>query len=52
MLPADRSDFRPKAEGLQKLYAILNPTNPKFSSLKPESILDATFMQRIQPAGY
>ena len=52
MLAAYSSDFRPKPEGLQKIYAILSRTNPKLATLKPEAILDATFMQRIQASGY
>jgi NitT/TauT family transport system substrate-binding protein len=52
MLAAYSNDLRPKAEGLQKIYAILARTNPKLSTLKPESILDGSFMQRIQSSGY
>jgi len=52
MLAAYSSDFRPKPEGLQKFYSILSRTNPKLSNLKPEAILDSTFIQRIQTSGY
>ncbi len=52
MLAAYSSDFRPKPEGLQKIYSILSRTNPKLSTLKPETILDSTFIQRIQTSGY
>lgn len=52
MLSAYSSDFRPKPEGLQKIYAILARTNPKLGNLKPESILDPAFIQRIQASGY
>lgn len=52
MVAAYSSDLRPKPEGLQKIYTILNRTNPKLSTLKPESILDPSFMQRIQSSGY
>lgn len=52
MVAAYSSDLRPKPEGLQKIYSILSRTNPKLSTLKPESILDATFIQRIQSSGY
>ena len=52
MLAAYSSDFRPKPEGLQKIYSILSRTNPKLSTLKPETILDPTFIQRIQASGY
>ena len=52
MVAAYSSDLRPKAEGLQKIYAILSRTNPKLSALKPETILDSTFIQRIQSSGY
>jgi NitT/TauT family transport system substrate-binding protein len=46
------SDLRPKSEGLQKIYSILSRNNPKLSTLKPETILDSTFIQRIQSSGY
>ena len=52
MLAAYSNDLRPKPEGLQKIYSILARTNPKLQSLKPESILDSTFIQRIQSTGY
>ena len=52
MVAAYASDLRPKPEGLQKIYAILTRSNPKLLTLKPESILDATFIQRIQSSGY
>jgi len=52
MVAAYSSDLRPKPEGLQKIYSILSRNNPKLSTLKPESILDPTFIQRIQSSGY
>jgi NitT/TauT family transport system substrate-binding protein len=52
MLAAYSNDLRPKPEGLQKIYSILLRTNPKLSALKPESILDTSFIQRIQSSGY
>jgi hypothetical protein len=52
MVAAYSSDLTPKPEGLQKIYSILTRTNAKLSTLKPESILDATFIQRIQSSGY
>ncbi|HLN85952.1 MAG TPA: ABC transporter substrate-binding protein [Candidatus Limnocylindrales bacterium] len=52
MVAAYSSDLRPKPEGLQKIYSILSRTNPKLSTLKPETILDSTLIQRIQSSGY
>ena len=52
MIAAYSNDLRPKPEGLQKIYSILSRTNPKLSTLKPETILDSTFIQRIQSSGY
>jgi hypothetical protein len=52
MLSAYSSDFHPKPEGLHKIHTILARTNPKLGSLKPESILDPAFIQRIQASGY
>jgi hypothetical protein len=52
MVAAYSNDLKPKPEGLQKIYSILSRTNPKLSTLKPETVLDATFIQRIQSSGY
>ena len=52
MVAAYSSDLRPKPEGLYKIYTILSRTNPKLTTLKPETILDPTFIQRIQASGY
>ena len=52
MVAAYSNDLTPKPEGLQKIYSILLRTNPKLSTLKPETILDPTFIQRIQTSGY
>jgi len=52
MAAAYAADLRPKPEGLQKIYAILSRTNPRLATLKPESILDTTFIQKIQSNGY
>src|SRR5215472_14674625 len=48
MLAAYSNDLRPKPEGLQKIYSILARTNLKLLTLKPETILDTTLIQRIQ----
>jgi hypothetical protein len=52
MVAAYSSDLRPNPQGLQKSCSILSRTNPKLSTLKPETILDSTFIQRIQSSGY
>jgi hypothetical protein len=52
MVAAYSSDLRARPEGLQKIYSILSRTNPKLSTLKPETILDSSFIQRIQSIGY
>src|SRR5262245_41804085 len=52
MIAAYSSDLRPKPEGLKKIYSILTRTNPKLSTLKPESILDDALIQKIQSSGY
>jgi NitT/TauT family transport system substrate-binding protein len=52
MLAAYSSDLRPKPDGLKKIYSILLRTNPKLSTLKPESILDDALIQKIQSSGY
>jgi len=52
MAAAYSSDLRAKPEGLKKIYSILTRTNPKLSTLKPESILDDVLIQKIQSSGY
>jgi NitT/TauT family transport system substrate-binding protein len=52
MAAAYSSDLRAKPEGLQKIYSILSRTNPKLLTLKPETILDSTFIDRIQSSSY
>ena len=52
MLSAYGSDLRPKPEGVKKIYSILARNNPKLQALKPESVLDDAFIQRLQAAGY
>jgi NitT/TauT family transport system substrate-binding protein len=52
MVAAYSNDLKPKPEGLQKIYSILLRTNSKLSALKPETILDTTFIQKIQSSGY
>ena len=52
MVAAYSSDLRAKPEGLHKIYSILSRTNPKLSTLKPETILDSSFIQRIQSSRY
>jgi len=52
MVAAYSSDLRAKPEGLKKIYSILTRTNPKLSTLKPESILDDVLIQKIQSNGY
>jgi len=52
MLAAYSNDLVPKAEGIKKIYAILTRTNPKLLTLKPESILDESFIQKIHASGY
>jgi len=46
------SDLKPKPEGVKKIYSILMRTNPKLQSLKPESIIDDSLIQKIHASGY
>lgn len=52
MLAAYSSDMIPKAEGVKKIYSILARTNPKLKTLKPESIIEDSLIQKIQASGY
>ena len=45
-------DLKPKPEGVKKIYSILMRTNPKLQSIKPESIIDDSLIQKISASGY
>jgi ABC-type nitrate/sulfonate/bicarbonate transport system substrate-binding protein len=52
LLATYSSDLKPKAEGVKKIYSILTRNNPKLQSIKPESIIDDTLIQKIHASGY
>lgn len=52
MLAAYSNDLKPRPEGVKKIYTILARTNPKLLTLKPESIIDDTLIQKIHAGGY
>ncbi|HWH80371.1 MAG TPA: ABC transporter substrate-binding protein [Candidatus Binatus sp.] len=45
-------DLKPKPEGVKKIYSILARANPKLQSLKPESIIEDSLIQKIHAGGY
>ena len=51
MVAAYNIDLRPKPEGLKKIYSILARTNPKLQTLKPETIIDDSLIQKIHASG-
>ncbi len=51
-IDAYSNDLKPKPEGVKKIYSILMRTNPKLQSLKPESIIDDSLIQKIHASGY
>jgi ABC-type nitrate/sulfonate/bicarbonate transport system substrate-binding protein len=52
LLATYSTDLKPKPEGVKKIYSILLRTNPKLQSIKPESIIDDSLIQKIHASGY
>jgi ABC-type nitrate/sulfonate/bicarbonate transport system substrate-binding protein len=46
------TDFRPKVEGVKKIYAILLRANPKLQKINPASIIEDSVVQKIHDSGY
>lgn len=52
LLATYSTDLRPKPEGVKKIYSILLRNNAKLQSIKPESIIDDSLIQKIHASGY
>jgi len=42
----------PNLEGMKKLHSVLTSTNPKLASVRPETVMDATFINKLEGAGF
>jgi NitT/TauT family transport system substrate-binding protein len=42
----------PNLEGMKKLVTILSTINPKLASVKPESVVDYSFVQKLENSGF
>ncbi len=42
----------PNLEGMKKLVTILSTINPKLSSVRPESVVDYSFVQKLESSGF
>lgn len=42
----------PNLEGMKKLASILASINPKLASVRPESVVDNSFIQRLESSGF
>lgn len=52
LLATYSTDLKPKPEGVKKIYSILLRSNPKLQTIKPESIIDDSLIQKIHAGGY
>jgi hypothetical protein len=42
----------PNLEGMKKLHNVLTSTNPKLASVRPETVMDATYINKLESAGF
>jgi NitT/TauT family transport system substrate-binding protein len=42
----------PNLDGMKKLHGILTSINPKIASARPESVVDYTFIQKLESSGF
>lgn len=42
----------PNLDGMKKLHAILTSINPKIASVRPESVVDNSFIQKLESSGF
>ena len=42
----------PNLDGMKKLHGILISINPKIASVRPESVVDYTFIQKLESSGF
>ena len=42
----------PNLDGMKKLHGILTSINPKLAAVRPESVVDPSFIQKLQSSGF
>jgi len=42
----------PNLDGMKKLHGILTSTNPKFAAVRPETVMDASFINKLESSGF
>lgn len=42
----------PNVEGMRKLQSVLTPINPKLSSVRPETVVEAGLIDRLESSGF
>ena len=42
----------PNLDGMKKLHNILTSTNPKLATVRPETVMDASFIKKLEESGF
>jgi hypothetical protein len=42
----------PNLDGMKKLHGVLTYTNPKLATVRPETVMDASFINRLERSGF
>jgi ABC-type nitrate/sulfonate/bicarbonate transport system substrate-binding protein len=42
----------PNLDGMKKLHSVLTYTNPKLATVRPETVMDASFINRLERSGF
>ena len=42
----------PNLDGMKKLHSILTSTNPKLATVRPETVMDASFINKLEHSGF
>jgi hypothetical protein len=42
----------PNLDGMKRLHSILTLTNPKLATVRPEAVMDASFINKLESSGF
>jgi len=42
----------PTLDGMKKLVSVLTPTNPKLANVRPETVMDGSFINKLETSGF
>ena len=42
----------PNLDGMKKLHSVLTSTNPKLAAVRPETVMDASFISKLKSSGF